>query len=91
MLIGMSEFCMFLNVSIPTRLIASLLVLLTLGLGSVGDDRLGDLRAAVTGPGEDALPLNRIVGRPATRSEASSSRQPADLLSGEQRRPASVA
>ncbi|KMO12393.1 chemotaxis protein [Methylobacterium indicum] len=80
------------NLTIRTRLVASLAVLLvlTLGLGGFCYHRLGELRAAVGELGGNALPSTRIIGRLATNFEALRSRQLAYLLSSEQRRPQSL-
>ncbi|MCF4129200.1 methyl-accepting chemotaxis protein [Methylobacterium sp. SyP6R] len=83
---------MRLHVSIRARLVASLLVLLslTLGLGGFCYDRLSELRVAVGDLGDTALPSSRIIGRLATNFEALRSRQLAYLLSSPQRRPQSL-
>ncbi len=63
---------MRLNVSVRVRLVASLLVLLslTLGLGGFCHYRLSELRVAVGDLGDTALPSSRIVGRLAANFEA---------------------
>ncbi len=83
---------MRINVSVRTRLVASLVVLftLTLGLGGFCYHRLSELRVAVGALSDTALPSSRIIGRLATDFEALRSRQLAYLLSSPQRRPASL-
>jgi methyl-accepting chemotaxis protein len=80
------------NLSIRTRLISSLLLLLALnlGLGAFCYGRLSALTAATATLGGNALPSTRIIGRLATNFETLRSRQLAYLVSREERRPQSL-
>jgi methyl-accepting chemotaxis protein len=80
------------NLSVRTRLIASLLILLSLslGLGGFCYARLSALNVSVGELGGNALPSTRIIGRLAANFEALRSRQLAYLVSSEERRPQSL-
>ena len=83
---------MMFNVSVRTRLLASLLILLVLsvGMGSFCYVRLNALTASVDELGGNALPSTRILGRLAKNFEALRSRQLAYLVSSEERRAESL-
>ena len=79
---------MRLNLTIRARLIASLVLLmsLTLGLGGFCYYRLSAVRVAVVDLSDNALPSARILGRMATNFETVRSRQLAFMLSPPERR-----
>ena len=80
------------NVSVRSRLIASLLLLLALsvGMGGFCYARLSAITASVDELGGNALPSTRILGRLATNFETLRSRQLAYLVSSDERRPQSL-
>lgn len=83
---------MRLNLTIRSRLIVSLVVLmsLTLGLGGFCYYRLSEVRVAVADLADNALPSTRILGRLATNFEAVRSRQLAYMISSPERRTESL-